>query len=170
MRSVGTFEAKTHLSALLEQVERGEEITITRHGKAVARLVPVDAVSQDRLERYRGAAEELPARAPARRSVREGADRGRATVTGCVIDASSVLAWCFEDEGGPEADALIEPVAAEGAAVPGMWSLEVANGLVAARAPRPDQPAESAAFVAHDRGAADRRRPGDRSSAPCTRR
>ena len=47
-----------------------------------------------------------------------------------VIDASSVLAWCFEDEGGPEADALIERVAAKGAAVPGSWSLEVANGLV----------------------------------------
>jgi prevent-host-death family protein len=50
MRTVGTFEAKTHLSALLEQVERGEEITITRHGKAVARLVPVGVVSRDRLE------------------------------------------------------------------------------------------------------------------------
>ena len=49
MRTVGTFEAKTHLSALLEQVERGEEITITRHGRAVARLVPVTAVSHDRL-------------------------------------------------------------------------------------------------------------------------
>jgi prevent-host-death family protein len=43
MRTVGTFEAKTHLSALLERVERGEEITITRHGRAVARLVPVAA-------------------------------------------------------------------------------------------------------------------------------
>jgi prevent-host-death family protein len=51
MRSVGTFEAKTHLSALLEQVERGEEITITRHGRAVARLVPVGAISHDRLAR-----------------------------------------------------------------------------------------------------------------------
>ena len=50
MRSVGTFEAKTHLSALLEQVERGEEIVITRHGKAIARLVPADAVSPRRLE------------------------------------------------------------------------------------------------------------------------
>jgi prevent-host-death family protein len=49
MKTVGTFEAKTHLSALLEQVERGEEITITRHGRAVARLVPVGAVSKDRL-------------------------------------------------------------------------------------------------------------------------
>ena len=46
MRTVGTFEAKAHLSALLEQVERGEEITITRHGRAVARLVPVEAAPE----------------------------------------------------------------------------------------------------------------------------
>jgi prevent-host-death family protein len=43
MTTVGTFEAKTRLSALLERVELGEEITITRHGKAVARLVPAGA-------------------------------------------------------------------------------------------------------------------------------
>ena len=50
MRTVGTFEAKTHLSALLERVERGEEITITRHGRAVARLVPAGtAPGRDRL-------------------------------------------------------------------------------------------------------------------------
>jgi prevent-host-death family protein len=40
--SVGSFEAKTHLPALLERVARGERITITRHGKPVARLVPVE--------------------------------------------------------------------------------------------------------------------------------
>ncbi|MDZ3836887.1 MAG: type II toxin-antitoxin system prevent-host-death family antitoxin [Rhodospirillales bacterium] len=49
MKTLGTFEAKTHLSTLLEQVERGEEITITRHGKAIARLVPVGAISSDGL-------------------------------------------------------------------------------------------------------------------------
>lgn len=38
--SIGLFDAKTHLSALLERVERGEEITITRRGMPVARLVP----------------------------------------------------------------------------------------------------------------------------------
>ncbi len=65
-----------------------------------------------------------------------------------VIDASSVLAWCFEDEGGPEADALIERVAAEGAAVPGSWSLEVANGLVIGERRGRIKPAESAAFIA----------------------
>lgn len=41
MRQVGAFEAKTHLSDLLAAVEAGEEITITRRGRAVARLVPV---------------------------------------------------------------------------------------------------------------------------------
>jgi prevent-host-death family protein len=43
MRQVGAFEAKTHLSELLAAVEAGEEITITRRGRAVARLVPVAA-------------------------------------------------------------------------------------------------------------------------------
>jgi prevent-host-death family protein len=40
MRSVGAFEAKTHLAALLDAVGAGEQITITRHGRPVARLVP----------------------------------------------------------------------------------------------------------------------------------
>ena len=40
METIGAFDAKTHLSELLQRVERGEEITITRHGKPVARLVP----------------------------------------------------------------------------------------------------------------------------------
>jgi prevent-host-death family protein len=43
MREIGAFEAKTHLSALLEAVEAGEEIVITRRGRPVARLVPADA-------------------------------------------------------------------------------------------------------------------------------
>lgn len=38
--SVGAYEAKTHLSELLDRVERGEQIVITRHGRPVARLVP----------------------------------------------------------------------------------------------------------------------------------
>lgn len=40
MQSVGAFEAKTHLSKLLDQVEAGEKIMITRHGEPVAMLVP----------------------------------------------------------------------------------------------------------------------------------
>jgi prevent-host-death family protein len=41
MDTIGTFEAKTHLTRLLERVAAGEQITITRHGTPVARLVPV---------------------------------------------------------------------------------------------------------------------------------
>jgi prevent-host-death family protein len=41
MVTVGAFEAKTKLSELLDMVERGEEVTITRHGEPVAKLVPV---------------------------------------------------------------------------------------------------------------------------------
>ena len=42
MVEVGAYEAKTNLSRLLERVERGERITLTRHGRPVAMLVPVD--------------------------------------------------------------------------------------------------------------------------------
>ncbi len=42
MKEIGTFEAKTHLSALLDEVARGVEIVITRRGVAVARLVPAN--------------------------------------------------------------------------------------------------------------------------------
>ena len=45
MRSVGAYDAKTHLPSLLDQVERGETITITKHGREVARLVPVTPTS-----------------------------------------------------------------------------------------------------------------------------
>ncbi len=40
METVGAYEAKTHLPRLLHRVEHGETIIITRHGKAIARLVP----------------------------------------------------------------------------------------------------------------------------------
>jgi prevent-host-death family protein len=43
MKEVGTFEAKTHLSALLDEVAGGMEVVITRRGIAVARLVPAHA-------------------------------------------------------------------------------------------------------------------------------
>jgi len=40
MHEIGAFEAKNRLGALLDRVERGEEIVITRRGKPVAKLVP----------------------------------------------------------------------------------------------------------------------------------
>jgi prevent-host-death family protein len=41
MKRVGVYDAKTGLAGLLDEVEAGETIEITRHGKPVARLVPL---------------------------------------------------------------------------------------------------------------------------------
>ncbi len=50
MQTVGVFEAKTHLSMLLEQVEKkGEQILITKRGHLVAKLVPVTKVDNERV-------------------------------------------------------------------------------------------------------------------------
>ena len=48
MQTVNIHEAKTHLSRLLEQVAGGEEIIIAKAGKAIARLVPLDAALKKR--------------------------------------------------------------------------------------------------------------------------
>lgn len=57
---LGTFEAKNRLSELLDMVERGEEVTITRHGKPVARLVAPEG-DADRRERARQAVQRIRA-------------------------------------------------------------------------------------------------------------
>jgi predicted nucleic acid-binding protein len=50
-------------------------------------------------------------------------------VPACVLDASSVFPWVFEDEATPEADALLAIVAKQGAVAPSLWHIEIANGL-----------------------------------------
>ena len=61
MQEVGAFEAKNTLGTLLDRVERGEEIVITRHGKPVARLVASGA-GIDRVQ-AKGAADRIRCRA-----------------------------------------------------------------------------------------------------------
>jgi prevent-host-death family protein len=68
--TVGAYEAKTHLAQLLDRVEHGESITVTKHGRAVARLVPVDRPAGD-------ADGVVAALRQARRGVRRGADTVR---------------------------------------------------------------------------------------------
>ncbi len=94
---IGANEAKTHLPALLERVARGERIAITKHGRPVARLVPVERTGPDR---RRETVERL-------KRFREGPDPGRSgrtadhlrpAVTDLVLDASVALAWCFKNE------------------------------------------------------------------------
>ena len=50
MESIGAYEAKTHLPRLLERIARGESLVITRHGRPVARLVPVQYDDSERAE------------------------------------------------------------------------------------------------------------------------
>jgi prevent-host-death family protein len=73
MITVGSFEAKTKLAELLDKVEAGETITITRRGKAVAKLVPT-AVNEAERARRRALMEEIKRkRAGWDRGVRPGA-------------------------------------------------------------------------------------------------
>ena len=60
MKHVGMFEAKTHLSSLVEEVEKGGEVIITRHGKPVAKLVSArDAFTPEKIAARRQAIAEL---------------------------------------------------------------------------------------------------------------
>jgi len=68
MIEVGAFEAKNTLGSLLDRVERGEEVVITRHGKPVARLVPNDG--RLNREQAHAAADRIRARARRLENVR----------------------------------------------------------------------------------------------------
>jgi prevent-host-death family protein len=54
LRTIGAFEAKNRLGTLLDLVEQGEEVVITRHGKPAARLV-APGMGVDRSAQARGA-------------------------------------------------------------------------------------------------------------------
>jgi prevent-host-death family protein len=68
---VGAFEAKTKFSKLLERVRQGEEITITRHDKPIARLVPAQRSSSNDIHEAFGRMDEIRRRTQ-RASVRRG--------------------------------------------------------------------------------------------------
>lgn len=51
MREIQASEAKTHLPSLLDAVERGETLIITRHGKPIARIVPEQDQRRAQVER-----------------------------------------------------------------------------------------------------------------------
>lgn len=65
VNSVGAYEAKTHLARLLDEVAAGGVVTITRHGRPIARLVPVSPELRTR-------GDPVAALRVARRGVRRG--------------------------------------------------------------------------------------------------
>jgi prevent-host-death family protein len=63
MTTVSAYEAKTHLPRLIRQVERGETVIITRHGRPVARLAPIEdrrAEVAEAIERIKRLRRRLP--------------------------------------------------------------------------------------------------------------
>jgi prevent-host-death family protein len=68
MVTLGTFDVKTHLTALLRRVARGERIVITNRGKPVAMLVPPEVTEEK--DRARVGREMLAYRDRAKRSLR----------------------------------------------------------------------------------------------------
>ena len=79
MRSAGVFEAKQNFSQLIDAVEAGEEVRITRHGKEIVRMLPVKkvVVSDEQIERELRAIDELHARIKPGPGWRELRDEGR---------------------------------------------------------------------------------------------
>ena len=80
MRTAGVFEAKQNFSQLLDAVEAGEEVRITRHGKEVVRMLPVHpvaAVSDEQIERELQAMRELHSRIKPGPGWRQLRDEGR---------------------------------------------------------------------------------------------
>ena len=75
---VGTFHAKTHLSELLDRVRRGERITITKHGVAVAVLVPPAEEARTQFDAAVAGLRAVRARTrPGDETLRELRDEGR---------------------------------------------------------------------------------------------
>ena len=132
MAEVGAFEAKNKLSALLDRVEHGEEIVITRHGRPVAKLVPTT-----RRDRSLSGPSGVAAHAGSSSAGRTGGFRlgdpqgrsGRIPAVSLILDSSATLAWFYADETTPAIRQVFELLTKGGAWVPSLWRLEVANIL-----------------------------------------
>jgi prevent-host-death family protein len=53
MQTIQASEAKTHFLRILDAVEQGKSVIVTRHGKPVARIIPETAIDGERFERVK---------------------------------------------------------------------------------------------------------------------
>jgi prevent-host-death family protein len=103
MRRIGAYEAKTHLPRLLDEVEAGETVTITKHGRPVAVLAPARPSRHPLPRRQRGfVCFGATITCAGSRSV-SSSTRSETVI---VIDASVALAWCLADEEDERRNAL----------------------------------------------------------------
>lgn len=75
--TVGAFEAKTHLSSLLQRVEAGEVVTITKHGRPIARLVPVNQGESRDWKAFWARVDERRVRSGSRADIERSIEEGR---------------------------------------------------------------------------------------------
>ncbi len=133
MREVQASEAKTHLPQLLDDVERGETIVITRHGRPIARLVP----DEDRRQAER--AQAIAAIKALRRARGKDPASGAAAMRGmratntdgvCPRRIRHGLSGRLEDEENAVADVALAAARREPAYVPSIWWFEIRNVLL----------------------------------------
>jgi prevent-host-death family protein len=129
MKQVGVSDAKTHFPRQLEEVEKGETITITRHGKPVAKLVPIEAQRRPVAETIEAIREARKGRTLGWHLPKWTHQRRPAILVAFVLDSSMTLAWLFSDAESAYADTVLGRLHKESAAVQANWPLEVANGL-----------------------------------------
>jgi prevent-host-death family protein len=127
---VGSFEAKNIFSALLDRAEHGEEIVITRRGKPVAKLGPLQRESHRREAEEAAAA--LRARAKSKKRGRFDWEEWKKYRDGgppvsLVLDSSVALTWIYADEGDEQTERVLQLVTQSEAWVPATWRLEVAS-------------------------------------------
>ena len=136
MRMIQATEVKTHLAELLRIVERGETIAITRHGKAIAHLIPAEA--QEKIQRKR-AVEELLRRRDEGEKIKatleemlKMASRGAPLLSEVVVDTSIIVPALLDVEHQPIADRVLRHVGEAGGLAPRLWQLETRSALISA--------------------------------------
>ena len=151
MREIQASEAKVHLPQLLDDVERGETLIITRHGRRIARIVPELDRRQEEIDKALTAIRDLRKRY--RQDHRKGTavgSRGRTRVLmSFVLDASITACWAFADEDHPEASLAFDRIRTEEAVVPSLWWFEVRNILVVNERRQRIAESDTAAFLLH---------------------
>ncbi len=78
MRTVGSYELKTHLAEVLDAVEHGQTVIVTRHGKPIARLTPNGEENRQRVKQATRSLRQFPrTRLPKGITVRSLIEEGR---------------------------------------------------------------------------------------------
>jgi len=131
MRTVGSYELKTHLAEVLDAVEHGQTVIVTRHGKPIS---PPDAKWGREATAGKaggGSVAPVPANTPAQGRYSPQSYAGGSAVS-IVADASVVLAWFFEEAQTPKALDVLKRIEKEGMLIPALWWSELENGILMA--------------------------------------